>query len=117
MVSSHHVVHACPCLSCGVTNAQSDNGGQFREVAGKKTLATHPVSYPLTDDESLQATERAHLPVMVPLSIPELRRLFFYLLSRPPLSPLFRLGWSFFLRTHQAIARRCHYQRCLTAAR
>jgi hypothetical protein len=50
---------------------------------------------------------------MVPLSIPELRRLFFYLLEKPPLSWLFRLGWSFFRRTHQAIARRCHYKRRL----
>ncbi len=52
---------------------------------------------------------------MVPLSIPELRRLFFYLLEQPPLSPLFRLVWSFFRRTHQALARRCHYQRRLAA--
>jgi hypothetical protein len=50
---------------------------------------------------------------MVSLSIPELRRLFFHLLQRPPLSCLFRLSWSFFRRTHQAIARRCHYQRRL----
>jgi hypothetical protein len=50
---------------------------------------------------------------MVPLSIPELHRLFFHLLQRPPLSYLFRLSWSFFRRTHQACARRCHYQRRL----
>lgn len=53
---------------------------------------------------------------MVPLSIPEIRRLFFYLLERPPLSPLFRLGWSFFRRAHQALARRCHYRHRLAAA-
>lgn len=52
---------------------------------------------------------------MVPLSIPEIRRLFFYLLEKPPLPRCFRLGWSFFRRTHQAIARRCHYQRRLAA--
>lgn len=50
---------------------------------------------------------------MVPLSIPEVRRLFFFLLETPPLSRVFRLGWSFFRRIHQAIARRCHYQRRL----
>ena len=53
---------------------------------------------------------------MVPLSIPEIRRLFFSLLVTPPLSRFFRLGWSFFRRTHQAIARRCHYQRRLSAS-
>jgi len=54
---------------------------------------------------------------MVPLSIPEIRRLFFYLLEKPALSRLFHLGWSFFRRTHQAIARRCHYQRRLASFR
>ncbi len=53
---------------------------------------------------------------MVPLSIPEIRRLFFYLLEQPPLPRLFRLSWSFFRRTHQAIARRCHYKRRLAAS-
>ena len=54
---------------------------------------------------------------MVPLSIPEIRRLFYYLVQSSPLSARFRLAWSFFRRIHQAIARRCHYKRrlaCLT---
>ena len=67
----------------------------------------------LQDAERIQAAAGAGLPVMVPLSIPEIRRLFFYLLEKPPLSRFFRLGWSFFRRTHQALARRCHYQRRL----
>jgi hypothetical protein len=50
---------------------------------------------------------------MVPFSIPEVRRLFFSLQEKPPLSRVFRLGWSFFRRIHQAIARRCHYMRRL----
>jgi hypothetical protein len=54
---------------------------------------------------------------MVPLSLPEIRRLFFYLLEKPPLSRLFHLGWSFFRRTHQAIARRSHYKRRLASPR
>jgi hypothetical protein len=53
---------------------------------------------------------------MVPLSIPEIRRLFFYLVGSLPLSTRFRLAWSFFRRTHQAIARRCHSKRRLTCA-
>jgi len=53
---------------------------------------------------------------MVPLSIPELRKLFFYLLEKPRLSRLFRINWSSFRRTHQAIARRCHSQRRLASS-
>ena len=68
---------------------------------------------PLCEPERVQTTEGADVPVMVPLSIPEVRRLFFFLLEKPPLSRVFRLGWSFFRRTHQAIARRCHYMRRL----
>ena len=74
--------------------------------------ATRPFSEP----ERLQTAAGAGLPVMVPLSIPEIRRLFFYLLEKPPLSRLFRLTWSFFRRTHQAIARHYHYKRRLAAA-
>lgn len=70
----------------------------------------------LPEPECLQTTAGTGLPVMVPLSIPEIRRLFFYLLAKPPLSRLFRLGWSFFRRMHQAIARRCHYKRRLAAS-
>jgi len=76
-------------------------------------LACHT---PLSDHERVQTKAEAGLPVMVPLSVPEIRRLFFYLLEQPPLSRLFRLGWSFFRRTHQAIARRCHYKRRLSAS-
>ncbi len=53
---------------------------------------------------------------MVPLSVPEIRRLFYYLVEASPLSARFRLAWSFFRRIHQAIARRCHYKRRLACA-
>jgi len=79
-------------------------------------VETLPATLPLEDAERVQATAGIGLPVMVPLSIPEIRRLFFYLLEQPPLSRLFRLSWSFFRRTHQAIARRCHYKRRLAAS-
>ncbi len=48
---------------------------------------------------------------MVPLSVPEVRRLFYYLVSMRPLSVLHRLAWSFWRRAHQALARLCHYKR------
>ena len=79
-------------------------------------METLPATYPLENAERVQATAGIGLPVMVPLSIPEIRRLFFYLLEKPPLSRLFRLNWSFFRRTHHAIARRSHYKRRLAAA-
>ncbi len=48
---------------------------------------------------------------MVPLSVPEVRRLFYYLVGMRPLSVLHRLAWSFWRRAHQALARLCHYKR------
>ena len=78
-------------------------------------METLPATRPLPDPERVQTTAGVDLPVMVPLSIPEIRRLFFYLLEKPPLSRLFHLGWSFFRRTHQAIARRYHYKRRLAS--
>lgn len=52
---------------------------------------------------------------MVPLSVPEVRRLFHYLVDRRPLSAVHRLAWSFWRRAHQAIARLCHYKRRLAS--
>jgi hypothetical protein len=52
---------------------------------------------------------------MVALSVAEVRRLFWALLLCKPVSFPFRLAWSFFRRTHQAMARRSHYKRRLAA--
>jgi hypothetical protein len=52
---------------------------------------------------------------MVPLSVPEVRRLFHYLVGMRPLSRVHRLAWSFWRRAHQAIARLCHYKRRLAS--
>ena len=51
------------------------------------------------------------LLVMVPLSIPEIRRLFCRLVGEPPRSFAYYLAWSFWRRAHQALARLCHYKR------
>ena len=48
---------------------------------GKKTVETLPATLPLPEPERVQTPAGAGLPVMVPLSIPEIRRLFFYLLE------------------------------------
>ncbi|MBO0794072.1 MAG: hypothetical protein J2P36_24415 [Ktedonobacteraceae bacterium] len=54
------------------------------------------------------------LPMMLPLSIPETRRLFYHLVGAAPFASLYRLAWSYWRRTHQAIARLCHYKRRMT---
>lgn len=48
---------------------------------------------------------------MVPLSVAEIRRLFFCLVSKLPLSFTYHLAWSFWRRAHQALARLYHYKR------
>ncbi len=53
--------------------------------------------------------------MMVPLSVPEVRRLFHYMVSRP-LSLVHRLAWSVWRRMHHAIARLCHSKRRLASA-
>lgn len=60
--------------------------------------------------DPVQANLPSDLPVMVPLSIAELRRLFFRLVGKPPLSFAYHLAWSCWRRTHQALARLCHYK-------
>ena len=79
-------------------------------------METLPATLPLSELECVQTHAGAGLPVMVALSVPEIRRLFYYLVGSSPLSARFRLAWSFFRRTHQAIARRCHYKRRLACA-
>jgi hypothetical protein len=48
---------------------------------------------------------------MVPLSVAKIRRLFFRLVNKLPLSFAYHLAWSFWRRTHQALARLYHYKR------
>lgn len=63
------------------------------------------------DNSTAQIPLMAPLPLMVPLSVPEIRRLFFYLVSSQPLSFAYRFAWSVWRRVHQAWARLYHYQR------
>ena len=48
---------------------------------------------------------------LIPLTVPEVRRLLWRLIWRTPPPPAFVLAWSLWRRRHQARARRCHYQR------
>lgn len=47
---------------------------------------------------------------MIPLTVPEVRRLLL-MVAEPPERAPFRLAWSTFRRHHQAVARRCHCAR------
>ena len=50
---------------------------------------------------------------LIPLTVPEVRRLLWRLAWRSLPPPEFVLDWSHWRRRHQAQARRCHYQRRL----
>jgi hypothetical protein len=48
---------------------------------------------------------------LVPLTVPEVRRLLVALVWTVPVEPGFVLAWSGWRRRHQARARRAHYRR------
>ena len=48
-----------------------------------------------------------HDPESIPLTVPEVRRLTLAM-TEPEEEQSFRLGWSMWRRTHQAVAKRCH---------
>lgn len=50
---------------------------------------------------------------LIPLTVPEVRRLLWRLLWPLALAPPLVLAWSRWRRWHQASARRCHYRRRL----
>jgi len=79
------------------------------EDVQKKSEQTFPTLEPEASD-SVQANLSSDLPVMTPLSIAELRRLFFRLVGKPSLSFASYLAWSYWRRAHQALARLCHYR-------
>jgi hypothetical protein len=61
--------------------------------------------------DSVQSHLSSDLPVMVPLSVAEIRRLFFRLVGNQSLPFAYHLAWSFWRRPHLALARLCHYKR------
>ena len=59
-----------------------------------------------------------HLDVeLIPLTVPEVRRLLVALVWSTPPPEERTLGWSIWRRRHQARARRCHYKRSLERLR
>jgi SRSO17 transposase len=80
-----------------------------RENALEKSEQTPQMLKPGGKD-SPQTQASSDLPVMVPLSVAEIRRLFFRLVSNPSFSFAYHLAWSCWRRTHQAVARLCHYK-------
>jgi len=50
---------------------------------------------------------------LLPLTVPEVRRLLWQMLRPPPPDDVFVWAWSWWLRHHQALAKRCHYKRRL----
>lgn len=74
---------------------------------GQKQIAAQNDSL---DDSSIQNPFHSHLPMMIPLSIPEIKKLFYYIVSFKPLSTFYRVAWSVWRRTHQAFAQFYHSQ-------
>ncbi len=54
---------------------------------------------------------------MIPLTVPEVRRLLTRLVWTENQAPDFILYWSWWRRRHQAWARQCHYKRRLSNLR
>jgi len=86
----------------------SETGAHEENESGveNSTPSTEP-----TPGQQEQSGMSLDLPVMVPLTLPEVRRLFYYLVGMKPLSFRYRFAWSCWRRTHQAIAQLCHYRR------
>jgi hypothetical protein len=90
-----------------------DSGLPVAWVAGDTVYGnsqTPPLSDPAANDPA-QTQAFSDLPVMVSLSVAEIRRLFFRLLGKPSFSFAYYLAWSCWRRAHQALARLCHYKR------
>jgi hypothetical protein len=48
---------------------------------------------------------------LIPITVPEIRKLLWQLIWRHPMPVIFIISWSLWRRHHQAIARACHYER------
>jgi hypothetical protein len=81
-----------------------------KKTRQKKSEQTLQMPEPEAADP-VQAHLSSDFPVMVPLSVAEIRRLFLCLVGKPPLSFAYHLGWSYWRRAHQALARLSHYKR------
>ena len=103
---------ACQCerMSMGCTILVADEDSLLKEritnaleIQGFQVLTT--VDGPSALEIALCLT--SDLPVMVPLSVAEIRQLFFHLVSKPSFSFAYHLAWSCWRRAHQTFARLC----------
>jgi hypothetical protein len=104
LVSSRDSLNARLSLFNCFTSQRGKRRAQKKSGQPLQTSASEEI-------DSVQVHAPSNLPVMVPLSVAEIRRLFFRLVSKPPLSFAYHLVWSFWRRAHQALARLCHYKR------
>lgn len=80
------------------------------ETRKKKDEQSAPAPEPEASDPP-HAQIPADLPVLIPLSVTEIRRLFVRSGENPSRSFAYHLAWSSFRRAHQALARLYHYKR------
>src|SRR5216684_201408 len=113
MVPPHDALHVCSRLSHGPASPEPGRPASRAGERGKKSMEPLPIPCSFPDPLRLQTPAGIDLPTLVSLSLAEVRRLFWALLLARPVFFPFRLAWSFFRRSHQAIARRSHYKRRL----
>lgn len=88
-------------------NSSEDRENQFPQI---------PESHESFHDPCIQTSLCNPLLMLVPFSVPEIQKLFYYLISFKPLSTFYRLAWSTWRRAHQALARIYHFRRRIFAS-
>ena len=74
---------------------------------GKEQLKQIPEQNKSSYDSFSHILSNSSFPMMIPFSISEVQKLFYYLVSSKTFSTLYRVAWSVWRRTHQAFA--CFY--------
>ncbi len=67
----------------------------------------------VSDGQAVDSHAAPEPEALVPLSVPEVRRLLWIVLRPRTPTPWFALAWSVWRRMHQAVARQYHYRRHL----
>jgi hypothetical protein len=66
---------------------------------------------PLKKQETAELASLEAAAALIPLTVPEVRRLLWQWLWRHPPRIMHIVGWSLWRRRHQAVAQSCHYRR------
>jgi SRSO17 transposase len=73
-------------------------------------------SHEASPDPCIQTSLCNPFLMFIPFTVPEIQKLFYYLVSFKPLSTLYRIAWSTWRRAHQAVAHFYHSRRRILAS-